>query len=534
MFTISLLSGASITEVTGYISPAGFTNFSNVGFTPDNTWAYVCAYSFGTDYNDIKVSGKINLPRDSVPYETYSTIHAKGEGNLFTINSTTTVSTSAAYTFAAPYSQSIYVTAQGTAFVSRTHTVENNGSFFGTSGKMEVDSASFIVRYVFAPDLHIKTPNNSTSYGGRTNAWSNPQQVSAADGVKAIQSIGFSGTNDTLRCKQFNFAVPSAATIRGINGYFVFSLSGAGALGLGGEISLLKSGVPVGSKITTIDDVYNTTSGNSYFALSTNLWGTTWTPGDINNSNFGVDITLWTGVTATPTIHMDAVYLQVIADTNSSMLYLGKTPVGYESPAVQITKIINIGGISPEYGYKNTNPKAYIHTPENLYGWEAGNVTLRKSVITPNPEFSHSITSVDIWQLHYRTPQRADYGYESMSVVASDLTYDAGWKVKNTSLTQRHYLNPVSSEYSWKLDKYILYYDAVRSPTNSKYGWSSVTNRLYQDHYFGAYDSDYDFEIDSIRVRDFTITPVPLRRTVKVLREARKVIVVQQRRTIVV
>jgi hypothetical protein len=57
---------------------------------------------------------------------------------------------------------------------------------------------------------------------------------------------------------------------------------------------------------------------------------------------------------------------------------------------------------------------------------------------------------------------------------------------------------------------------------------------LYQDHYFGVYDSDYDFEIWSVRVRDFTITPVPLRRTVKVLREGRKVIVVNQRRTIIV
>lgn len=123
---------------------------------------------------------------------------------------------------------------------------------------------------------------NDNSYG--TEAWSNPSNAAASDNSYAIVTIVGVGavSSNYLKATNFGFSVPSGATILGITvtkeGYF----SGSG--GGNSNARLVKGGTPSGDvKINGFGAESVITVGGS-----TDLWGLTLTPADINDSNFGV------------------------------------------------------------------------------------------------------------------------------------------------------------------------------------------------------------------------------------------------------
>lgn len=109
---------------------------------------------------------------------------------------------------------------------------------------------------------------------------------------------GSSGVSNYLEARGLAESIPSTATIEGIEvtirqGYQQASLGASFGLQLYDEtVQLLKAGTPTGSNYakTTIN-----LAGSSFYNLAeytyggpNDLWGTTWTPADLNNPNFGV------------------------------------------------------------------------------------------------------------------------------------------------------------------------------------------------------------------------------------------------------
>jgi len=92
-----------------------------------------------------------------------------------------------------------------------------------------------------------------------------------------------------LTALNYSFTIPTTATITGIGvtaSYTVASFTLPNAFKDTACI-LMKGGVAAGSDKRNSTGFYNSPAGSWNLGGSTDLWGTTWTPADINASNFG-------------------------------------------------------------------------------------------------------------------------------------------------------------------------------------------------------------------------------------------------------
>jgi len=126
---------------------------------------------------------------------------------------------------------------------------------------------------------------NDTSVG--TVNWTNPSWVNSSDGMNATASLGNGIMSRYLRVTGFGFNIPANSGITGIN---VTILKGADAALRVSDagIRIVKNGNITGSYLNDSSAWPVTLTYDSY-GNSTNLWGLSWTPADINNNTgFGV------------------------------------------------------------------------------------------------------------------------------------------------------------------------------------------------------------------------------------------------------
>ncbi len=131
-------------------------------------------------------------------------------------------------------------------------------------------------------------------------AWSNPGNAEITDGVYATVAGSGSVQSETLELSSAPFSIPSAAQITGIKAIVTRHYSGA-ETSISGTITLVQAGGALSSAKTdsvawlTTDDSINSGS-------STDLWGVSWVPGNVDGSGFGVDYqvtgTGWSSTTA--------------------------------------------------------------------------------------------------------------------------------------------------------------------------------------------------------------------------------------------
>ena len=105
-----------------------------------------------------------------------------------------------------------------------------------------------------------------------------------ANSLTIIVTYTLADVTETLEATGFVFAVPSTSGMTGLGVTFQASTTSASSVFL----QLLKNGFPVGQPIeqalTTTPTVYE-------LGGASNLWGTTWSYADVNNIEFGVQIT---------------------------------------------------------------------------------------------------------------------------------------------------------------------------------------------------------------------------------------------------
>jgi hypothetical protein len=149
--------------------------------------------------------------------------------------------------------------------------------------------------------------------GGGTGAnWTNPGNAGASDDAYATVSVD-GNTSDPLNCTDYGFAIPPNSTILGIT---VDVERKSNSLLNGGSedasMRLLKAGVATGSDLQTATD-YPTTDTVEAHGGTTNLWGTTWTPAEINAANFGALLTVTkpSGTGAAHTVSIDNISITV-------------------------------------------------------------------------------------------------------------------------------------------------------------------------------------------------------------------------------
>jgi hypothetical protein len=136
-------------------------------------------------------------------------------------------------------------------------------------------------------------PNNagtgSNVDGPGTISWSNPGNITTAGTPYATAALSTSATSEYLQGTNYGFSIPTNATIDGIQVTIRRQSSSCGGGNSINDITvrLIKGGTITGdNKATTTD--WPTSLGTATYGGAADLWATTWTPADINASNFGV------------------------------------------------------------------------------------------------------------------------------------------------------------------------------------------------------------------------------------------------------
>lgn len=134
------------------------------------------------------------------------------------------------------------------------------------------------------PSLPTAATGNTNAVGGGNIAWTNPTNIELADGVftTAAQTIGT--VSDDLIGTGFGFSVIGTDTIVGITLEVNYKTSASGLVE--NNVRLLKASVAAGTDKSTGAAIPTGATTVSYGGAA-DLWGTTWTPSDINNANFG-------------------------------------------------------------------------------------------------------------------------------------------------------------------------------------------------------------------------------------------------------
>lgn len=124
--------------------------------------------------------------------------------------------------------------------------------------------------------------DNSTG----TRTWSNPTRAFASDNNYATASVDGTTTH-YLRCTGYGFTIPTGATINGITvSVERRSSSTANGGSRDAAVRVVKGGV-IGTTDRSTGTTYPTSDTYEDHGGATDLWGTSWTPTDINAANFG-------------------------------------------------------------------------------------------------------------------------------------------------------------------------------------------------------------------------------------------------------
>jgi MSHA biogenesis protein MshQ len=132
------------------------------------------------------------------------------------------------------------------------------------------------------------SPGNCVSVNVGNPNWNNPDRAETNNASYATSTLGDNTASDQLVCTQYGFTVPTGAVILGIVISVERRTNDVTAIAPTRDFSMrvLKAGVAVGADRATTTD-YTLADVVEDHGSAVDLWGTSWTPAEINNANFG-------------------------------------------------------------------------------------------------------------------------------------------------------------------------------------------------------------------------------------------------------
>jgi len=146
--------------------------------------------------------------------------------------------------------------------------------------------------------------------GTGTISWNNTDYARVSDdNYAATSSMATNGKTHYLKATNFGFTVPANATILGIKVEAEKRRTTTAFIDIAARI--VKGGV-IGTTDRSNASSWPATDAYVSYGSGTDLWGTTWTPSDINNSNFGFAIAGQnTGTPGAPAAYVDHIRITV-------------------------------------------------------------------------------------------------------------------------------------------------------------------------------------------------------------------------------
>jgi hypothetical protein len=140
-----------------------------------------------------------------------------------------------------------------------------------------------------------------------TIAWTNPTYIEASDSNYATITFDSVSYSHYLHASNFGFSLPTNAIIQGI---LVEIEAKASSYWILDFVRIVKGGT-----ISSTNKAYGTYGPTERYRSNINpsseLWGETWTPSDINASNFGVAIATYSSNTSSYNISVNHVRITV-------------------------------------------------------------------------------------------------------------------------------------------------------------------------------------------------------------------------------
>ncbi len=227
-----------------------------------------------------------------------------------------------------------FVTGEDGWQINANGDAEFNGSLVApnaTFGGVAAIRALKLPNYTVAdlPDISADVGASDNSIG--TIAWNNPGFARAGGGFQATYEdvSGASKTSEYLKITDFDYAVPTTATILGIEVQINRIPGIHGQTVADNVVKLVKADGTLGSENKAAVGNWATGNQTITYGSSTDLWGEVWTPADINDVDFGavLSVTATSSGPSFPSVDMIRVIVYYTG---------GGTPIGSGSLAFAI------------------------------------------------------------------------------------------------------------------------------------------------------------------------------------------------------
>jgi hypothetical protein len=164
------------------------------------------------------------------------------------------------------------------------------------------------------------SPGTSANVSSGDYAFQNPSNALVSDNTfssaASLASL-FNKTTDYLQVKNFGFNIPTGATICGIEAQVVRSATDIDILLIGAwvrdyDVRIIKNNALEGSNQKQSSGWSSSPATATYGGVNA-LWGTTWSPTEVNSSDFGFSISaeIKTGIGLLPVVNIDYISLTV-------------------------------------------------------------------------------------------------------------------------------------------------------------------------------------------------------------------------------
>ena len=234
-----------------------------------------------------------------------------------------------------------------------------------------LDEAAGKVIYTNTPPAALSQagpnlPTAAASQSGSLQAWSNPTNIEAADGVNGAGVTITSPTtgSNVLQGSTYGFAIPSGTVITGIQVQMAVTGAATFTPAQDSTVQLFKAGTLVGANYATFQPVPLTSGaigaapnlGIRTYGGPTDLWGTTWTATDINATGFGVGLQAQKqALAATGSMIVDYITITVFYEYTGFAL-----PVDAVVYASQATELRSEGMFRPSTSGTFYSPIAHV------------------------------------------------------------------------------------------------------------------------------------------------------------------------------
>lgn len=155
---------------------------------------------------------------------------------------------------------------------------------------------------------------------GAGSSWTNPGNIVASDDARAAATIGSGATSNPLEATTFGFAIPNGATILGIQIDVERSRMATGTVA-NTRLDALKAGSATGTAKNDATDWPASNDATASYGGAADLWGGAWSASDINDANFGVQLTMTAGAGATMTLRIDFIQITITYSSSSSLSF---------------------------------------------------------------------------------------------------------------------------------------------------------------------------------------------------------------------